>query len=253
MMRKCHLNTCPVGIATQDEELRKKFSGQPGHVQNYFFLLAEEIREIMAELGYRNFSEMIGQTQRLKVNKAVQHYKSKGLDLSPLLTPASELNTSAGIIKRMNQEHNLGEALDNELIRKARGALDNNEKVVIESDITNLNRTVGTMLSYEISKKFGAEGLPDDSILVKLKGHGGQSMGFVLAKGVTLELEGDANDYCGKGLSGGKVRKEFNLHFLLKKLYKKLKNKSNPKRNNSSSLAPTQRSLMTSASSRRTT
>jgi len=205
MMRKCHLNTCPVGIATQDEELRKKFSGQPEHVMNYFFLMAEEIREIMAKLGYSNMEDMIGQTQHLEVNRRGQHYKSRGLDLTPLLTPASELNPSAGIRWSTEQYHGLDIAKDNDFIEAAKDAIENGTKVVVDDDITNLNRTAGTMLSYQISKKYGKEGLPDDTIHLKLKGHGGQSMGFTLAKGVTMTVEGDANDYTGKGLSGGKI------------------------------------------------
>lgn len=205
MMRKCHLNTCPVGIATQDEELRRKFAGQPEHVMNYFFLLAEEVREIMASLGYRTMEEMIGQTQNLEMNKKGLHYKSRGLDLSPLLTPASELNPSAGIRNLTTQYHGLDIAKDNDFIAAARNALDNKTPVVIEDVCTNLNRTMGTMLSYEISKRYGVEGLPDDTIQIKLKGHGGQSMAFTLAKGITMTIEGDANDYAGKGLSGGKI------------------------------------------------
>ena len=205
MMRKCHLNTCPVGIATQDEELRAKFSGQPEHVINYFFLLAEEVREIMAKLGYRTMAEMIGQTQHLELNKRGLNYKSRGLDLSPLLTPASELNPSAGIRNLTTQNHGLDLKRDNEFIEKAKPALEHGTPVVIEGEIENLERTLGTMLSYEISSRFGKEGLPDDTIHLKMKGHGGQSMAFTLAKGVTLTVEGDANDYTGKGLSGGKI------------------------------------------------
>jgi glutamate synthase (NADH) len=205
MMRKCHLNTCPVGIATQDEELRRKFSGQPEHVVNYFFFLAEEVREIMAKLGYRTMAEMIGQTQHLEVNKRGLHYKSRGLDLSPLLTPASELNPSAGVLNRTTQNHGLERKKDNEFIAKAKAALEKKEPVVIEDMTDNLDRTLGTMLSYEVSKRWGGEGLPDDTIHLKLKGHGAQSMGFTLAKGITLTVEGDANDYIGKGLSGGKI------------------------------------------------
>ena len=205
MMRKCHLNTCPVGIATQDEELRRKFTGQPEHVMNYFFLLAEEVREIMAKLGYRKMEDMIGQTQNLEVNRRGQHYKSRGLDLSPLLTPASELNPSCGLYNVRRQDHGLAKALDNSFIERAKDALENGTPVVIEDNITNLNRTAGTMLSYEISSRYGAEGLPDDTIQLKLKGHAGQSMAFTLAKGITMTVEGDANDYTGKGLSGGKI------------------------------------------------
>jgi glutamate synthase (NADH) len=205
MMRKCHLNTCPVGIATQDEELRRKFSGQPEHVVNYFFLLAEEVREIMAKLGYRTMEDMIGQTQHLELNKRGLHYKSRGLDLSPLLTPASELNPSAGIRNLTSQNHGLNLKKDNDFIKKAKDALDSGTPVVIEGEVENLDRTLGTMLSYEVSKRYGKEGLPDDTIHLKLQGHGGQSLAFTLAKGITMTLEGDANDYTGKGLSGGKI------------------------------------------------
>jgi len=205
MMRKCHLNTCPVGIATQDEELRKKFAGQPEHVMNYFFLMAEELREIMAKLGYTKMEDMIGQTQHLEVNRRGLHYKSRGLDLSPLLTPASELNPTAGIRNLNTQYHGLDQAIDNDFILRAKEALENKTPVVIEDEITNINRTCGTMLSYEISKRHGKEALPHDTIQIKLKGHAGQSFGFTLAKGVTMTVEGDANDYTGKGLSGGKI------------------------------------------------
>eukprot|EP00529_Nitzschia_sp_RCC80_P006936 CAMPEP_0113489594 /NCGR_PEP_ID=MMETSP0014_2-20120614/26609_1 /TAXON_ID=2857 /ORGANISM="Nitzschia sp." /LENGTH=1622 /DNA_ID=CAMNT_0000383335 /DNA_START=70 /DNA_END=4934 /DNA_ORIENTATION=- /assembly_acc=CAM_ASM_000159 len=205
MMRKCHLNTCPVGVATQDEELRKKFTGQPEHVVNYFFLLAEEVREIMAKLGYRTMAEMIGQTQHLETNRKGQNYKSRGLDLSPLLTPASELNPAAGIRNLTTQYHGLDVAVDNKFIEAAKPALENGESVVIDDAIQNTNRTIGTMLSYNVSKKYGGEGLPDDTITLNLKGKGGQSFGFTLAKGITMNVIGDANDYCGKGLSGGKI------------------------------------------------
>jgi glutamate synthase domain-containing protein 3 len=205
MMRKCHLNTCPVGIATQDEELRRKFSGQPEHVVNYFFLLAEEVREIMAKLGYSTMQEMIGQTQHLEFNKRGANYKSRGLDLSPLLTPASELNPSAGIRNLTTQYHGLDLKKDNSLIEKAQAALEFKEPVVIEDDINNLDRSLGTMLSYEVSTRHGKAGLPDDTITINLKGHGGQSFAFTLAKGITINIEGDCNDYAGKGLSGGKI------------------------------------------------
>jgi len=205
MMRKCHLNTCPVGIATQDEELRKKFAGQPEHVMNYFFLMAEEIREIMAKLGYRTMEEMVGQTQDLETNTRGMHYKSRGLDLTPLLTPASELNPSAGIRNLTKQYHGLDVAKDNKIIELAKPALDEGTPVVIDEEINNLNRTFGTMLSYHVSKKYGKEGLPDDTIKINLKGHGGQSFAFTLAKGITATIEGDCNDYAGKGLSGGKI------------------------------------------------
>ena len=205
MMRKCHLNTCPVGIATQDEELRRKFSGQPEHVMNYFFLLAEEVREIMAKLGYRKIEDMISQTQHLEVNRRGLHYKSRGLDLSPLLTPASELNPSAGVRNLTTQYHYLDIKKDNKYIELAKDALENQSPVLIEDVVENIDRTLGTMLSYEVSSRYGKEGLPDNTIQLKLKGHGGQSLGFTLAKGISLSVEGDANDYTGKGLSGGTI------------------------------------------------
>lgn len=205
MMRKCHLNTCPVGIATQDPELRRKFSGKPEHVVNFFFMLAEEVREYMASVGVRNLDELVGRTNLLEVDHSAMHYKNQGLDLSALLVSAQELNPEAGIRRSMDQDHELEFALDNVLMERAKPALEQGVPVVIESEISNLNRTVGTMLSHAISTKFGAEGLPDDMIHVKLRGHGGQSMGFALAKGVFFDLAGDSNDGTGKGLSGGKI------------------------------------------------
>jgi len=205
IVRKCHPNTCPVDVATQDPLLRKKFSGKPEHVVNFFFLLAEEMREYMAELGVRSLDELCGRSDLLEVDPTVLHYKNKGLDLSALLVPSKQLNPTAEIVKKMNQDHLLTEALDNYLIKQAEPAITQGVPVKIETAVTNLNRTVGTMLSYNISKKFGREGLPDDTIHIKLNGHGGQSLGFALAKGVTLEVEGDSNDYVGKGLSGGKI------------------------------------------------
>lgn len=205
MMRKCHLNTCPVGVATQDPLLRKKFSGKPEHVVNFFFLLAEEIRQYLAELGMKSLDELIGRADLLEVDEKVLHYKNKGLDLSNLLVPAAQLNAKAPIKKAQNQDHGLVDALDNYFIQEAQPALNEGIPVTISSKVTNLNRTVGTMLSYHISKKFGREGLPNDTITINLIGHGGQSLGFALAKGVTLCVEGDSNDYVGKGLSGGKI------------------------------------------------
>merc|ERR1712151_24112 len=149
MMRKCHLNTCPVGIATQDEELRAKFAGQPEHVMNYLILLAEEVREIMAKLGYRKLEDMVGQTQHLEANRKNVHYKSRGLDLTPLLTPAAELNPTAGLKNASTQYHGLDKAIDNIFIAKAKDALESKTPVVIEETVTNLDRTMGTMLSYE--------------------------------------------------------------------------------------------------------
>lgn len=205
MMRKCHLNTCPVGVATQDPLLRKKFNGKPEYVINFFFLLAEEIREYMAQLGVRNLDELVGRTDLLEVDPTALHYKNKGIDLSALLVPPQHLNPAARIVRVMNQDHLLDKALDKGFIELAKPALDRGDRVEITSEVSNVNRTVGTMLSYEISKKFGAIGLPDDTISIKLNGHGGQSMGFALTKGVSIDLVGDSNDYVGKGLSGGKI------------------------------------------------
>jgi glutamate synthase domain-containing protein 3 len=167
--------------------------------------MAEEIREIMAKLGYTRLEDMIGQTQHLEVNTRGLHYKSRGLDLSPLLTPASELNPSAGVRNLTTQYHGLDVAKDNEFIAAAADALEKKTPVVIEDVCTNVNRTMGTMLSYEVSKRWGKEGLPDDTIKLNLTGHGGQSFGFTLAKGISISVKGDANDYTGKGLSGGKI------------------------------------------------
>ena len=205
MMRKCHLNTCPVGVATQDPVLRKKFSGKPEYVVNFFFLLAEEIREYMASVGVRTIDELVGRADLLEVDESVLHYKSSGLDLSAVLVPAQQLNPKSALRKFDNQNHELELALDNMLLEKSKPALEEGIPVTIESPVTNLNRTVGTILSYNISKKFGREGLPDDTIHIILTGHGGQSLGFALAKGIHIEVEGDSNDYVGKGLSGGKI------------------------------------------------
>ncbi|MBN1239318.1 MAG: glutamate synthase subunit alpha, partial [Gammaproteobacteria bacterium] len=205
MMRKCHLNTCPVGIATQDPVLRKKFAGQPEHVVNYLFMVAEEAREIMAELGFRRITDMIGRVDVLKTRDAIDHWKADGLDLAPLLEPARKPHPDAGIYCTMQQDHGLNLALDNKLIELAEPALERGEKTRIELPIVNTNRTVGTMLSHTLVKRWGERGLPYDTIHVKLNGSAGQSFGAFLAKGVTLELEGDSNDYVGKGLSGGRL------------------------------------------------
>lgn len=205
MMRKCHLNTCPVGIATQDPELRKKFKGKPEHVVNYLFMVAEEMREIMASLGLRTVNEMIGRVDLLDTDKAIDHWKAKGLDLSAILEPAKVIFEGTEFYKTMDQDHGLDKALDNKLISLAKPALENGEKVHIETEIININRVVGTMLSNEVAKRYGADMLPEDTINIKLNGSAGQSLGAWLAKGVTLTVEGDANDYVGKGLSGGKI------------------------------------------------
>lgn len=206
MMRKCHLNTCPVGIATQDPELRKKFAGKPEHVLNYLFLVAEEARGIMAELGFRTIPEMVGRVDCLEVSKAIQHWKADGLDLTNLLTPAMKPYPEAGTYCTKGQDHGLHLALDmTTLLGLAKPAIEDAKPVRHELPIINTNRTVGAILSNEIAKKWGEEGLPDGTIHFKFDGHAGQSFGAFLSHGVTLELEGDANDYVGKGLSGGRV------------------------------------------------
>ena len=205
MMRKCHLNTCPVGIATQDPHLRKKFQGQPEHVINYFFLVAEEVRELMARLGFRRFTEMIGRCDLLEKIPDSGHWKVDGIDLTRVLTPAERPHPRVDVYCTIPQKHELHWALDNRLIELARPALDRGEKVRAELPIFNRNRTVGAMLSHHVARRFGEEGLPQDTIHFRFKGTAGQSLGAFLAQGITLELEGDANDYVGKGLSGGRV------------------------------------------------
>jgi glutamate synthase (NADPH/NADH) large chain len=204
MMRKCHLNTCPVGVATQDPVLRARFTGQPEHVVNYFFFVAEELRAIMAELGFRTIAEMVGRVDKLDMKKAVQHWKAKGVDLSKVLYQAP-LGDSPSLGWSEAQDHGLENALDNELIAASGDALENRQAVRIEKSVINVNRTVGAMLSGEVARRYGHDGLPDNTINVKLTGVAGQSFAAWLAHGVTLDLTGDANDYVGKGLSGGRV------------------------------------------------
>ena len=204
MMRKCHLNTCPVGVATQDPVLRRKFEGKPEHVVNYFFFVAEEVRELMASLGVRNLNQLIGRTDLLEMKKGIQHWKAKGLDFSRVFY-MPKMPAEVARYHTESQTHGLEKALDNRLIELARPALERGEKVTIDTPIRNINRTVGTMLSYEIAKRYGHEGLPDDTIRIRLAGSAGQSFGAFLARGVTLDLVGDTNDYCGKGLSGGRI------------------------------------------------
>ena len=204
MMRKCHLNTCPVGVATQDPVLRKRFTGQPEHVINYFFFVAEEVREIMAQLGYRTFNEMVGQTQMLDQSTLVAHWKAKGLDFSKLFVRQKEL-PGQKIYHAENQDHHLEAVLDRRLIEKARAAIDRGAPVKIEEEINNTDRSAGAMLSGTIAKIYGNAGLPHDTIQVSLKGTAGQAFGAWLARGVTFELEGEGNDYVGKGLSGGRI------------------------------------------------
>jgi glutamate synthase (NADPH/NADH) large chain len=205
MMRKCHLNTCPVGIATQDAVLRRKFAGKPEHVVTYLFMVAEEARSIMAELGFRRVRDMIGRTDVLDTRAAINHWKADGLDLAPILEPAVKPYPHTEVYCTREQDHGLNLALDNRLIAMAREAIDQGNKVDISLPIVNTNRTVGTTLSHTLVKKWGEKGLPKDTIHIKFRGSAGQSFGAFLARGVTLELEGDSNDYVGKGLSGGRI------------------------------------------------
>ena len=205
MMRKCHLNTCPVGIATQDKELRKKFKGDPEHVINYLFMVAKELRMIMAELGFRTVNEMIGRVDCLEVDGAINHWKRDGLDFSSILHPAEIIFDNTEVFNTQSQDHGLDKALDLELLKKSKKAINKGEKVDIEMPVKNTNRVVGTILSNEVSKVWEDKGLPEDTINIKLNGSAGQSLASWLTKGITITLEGDANDYVGKGLSGGKL------------------------------------------------
>jgi len=204
MMRKCHLNTCPVGVATQDPVLRKRFTGQPEHVINFFFFVAEEVRELMAGMGFRSFNEMIGQMQMLDQSRVIAHWKAKGLDFSKLFYKP-QAPAGVNIFKCEKQDHKIYDILDRRLISESQAALDRGAHARIVTTITNTDRAAGAMLSGEIAKRYGHAGLPDDTIHVKLTGTAGQSFGAWLARGVTLELEGEGNDYVGKGLSGGRI------------------------------------------------
>lgn len=207
MMRKCHKNTCPVGIATQDPVLREKFAGEPEHVINFFFMLAEELREIMSQLGFRTITEMIGRSDMLEVDKEVtkNNEKLENIDLSLLLRPAADIRPEAAQYCVQKQDHGLDMALDQKLIALSNAALEKGLPVYIETPICNVNRAVGTMLSHEVTKRYELAGLPADTIHIKLSGSAGQSLGAFLCPGIMLELEGDSNDYVGKGLSGGKI------------------------------------------------
>ncbi|HQR93127.1 MAG: glutamate synthase large subunit [Bacteroidetes bacterium 24-39-8] len=204
MMRKCHLNTCPVGVATQDPELRKRFKGDPDHIVNFFRFITQELREIMAELGYRTVNEMVGQVENLEMREGITHWKYSKLDLSPILykEPASE---DTSLYNQETQDHGISEVLDWQLLKIAQAAIDNKQRVQGSFEIKNTDRTVGTIVSNEITKKYKAAGLPDDTIHFNFRGTAGQSFGAFNAKGITHELEGDANDYFGKGLSGAKL------------------------------------------------
>jgi glutamate synthase (NADPH/NADH) large chain len=204
MMRKCHLNTCPVGIATQDPELRKRFTGQPEHVVNFFFFLAEEIREIMASLGIKKFNELIGRSDLLDMQEGIDHWKIQGLDFSKIFHQP-DMGKDVSRYNVEGQYHGLDKAIDHELISKAMTAIKTQKSIEFDMPITNTNRTVGTMLSHEIAKRYGNRGLPDNTITVNLAGTAGQSFGAFLAKGITFNLHGEGNDYVGKGLCGGKI------------------------------------------------
>jgi glutamate synthase (NADPH) large chain len=204
MMRKCHLNTCPVGVATQDPALRQKFTGQPEHVVNYFFFVAEELRELMAQLGIRRFDDLIGRSDLLDMRKGIAHWKAKGLDYSRIFH-RPEVPASVSRRQVEEQDHGLEKALDNQLIELARAALESGAPVEIDLPVRNINRTVGAMLSGKVAARYGHMGLPNDTIHIRLTGTAGQSFGAFLARGVTLDLVGEANDYVGKGLSGGRI------------------------------------------------
>jgi glutamate synthase (NADPH/NADH) large chain len=204
MMRKCHLNTCPVGVATQDPVLRKRFTGQPEHVINYFFFVAEELREIMASLGFKTVNEMIGRVDKLNMSKAISHWKAKGVDLSRILYSVTP-KPGVAIHHREKQNHGLESAMDHDLIAAAQPSIENGQPVRLERKVRNVDRTIGAMLSGEIARRHGHAGLPEDTISVKFTGTAGQSFGAFLARGVSIELTGDANDYVGKGLSGGRI------------------------------------------------
>jgi glutamate synthase (NADPH/NADH) large chain len=202
MMRVCHLDTCPVGVATQNPELRKRFTGKPEFVETFFEYIAEEVREILAKLGFKTLQEAIGHVEYLDTRDAVNHWKASGLDLAPLLVRP---DVDSPLHRTTVQDHGLANALDNKLIELASAALDKREPVRIDLPVRNVNRTVGTMLGAEVTRRYGAEGLPIGTIDVTLHGSAGQSLGAFLPSGVTVRLYGDSNDYVGKGISGGRV------------------------------------------------
>ena len=204
MMRKCHLNTCPVGVATQDSELRKQFKGKPEHVVNYFFFVAKEIRELMAQLGFRTMAEMVGRMDKIRVANAVDHWKAKGIDLSSLLH-MPDVPSDVATYCVQDQDHGIADAVDWELLKRAQPAIDNKTPVEISISIRNTQRTIGTILSSHIAKRYGADGLPDNTIQLRCYGSAGQSCGAFLSRGITMVIEGESNDYLGKGLSGGRI------------------------------------------------
>jgi glutamate synthase domain-containing protein 3 len=202
LMRKCHLNTCPVGIATQDPVLRKKFAGKPEHVIRFMFYIAQELRELMSQLGFHRLEEMIGRTDKLRVRTDIDHWKAARLDFTDVLAPA-EVRPGIGVFKQKEQDHGLERAFDNDLIELCRPALESQRPVVVDLPIRNVHRTVGTMLAGEVARRFGKRGLPDDTITLRFRGSAGQSFGAFMTHGMNLSLEGDANDYVGKGMAGG--------------------------------------------------
>ena len=205
MMRVCHLNTCPVGVATQDPELRKRFTGDPEHAVNFMKFIAMEVRELMAQLGFRKLTDMVGRTDLLEARKAVENWKAKGLDFSNILF-RPPVPADIGRFCQMTQDHGLDKSMDlTVLLEKCKPAIERKEKVVIEQPIRNVNRVVGTIVGNEITKRHGVDGLPEDTITVRFKGSAGQSFGAFVPRGMTLSLQGDANDYFGKGLSGGRL------------------------------------------------
>ena len=204
MMRKCHLNTCPVGVATQDPVLRARFTGTPEHVINYFFFVAEELRQIMADMGFRTVEEMVGRVDRVDMRRVRRHWKANGVDLSRILHEVP-LGEGKQLFHTQHQDHGLGAAMDVELIEACKPAIESGQPVQLDRTIRNVNRTAGTMLSGRIAEAYGHAGLPQDTIRIDFTGVAGQSFGAWLAHGVTLSLTGDANDYVGKGLSGGRI------------------------------------------------
>jgi len=204
MMRKCHLNTCSVGIATQDPVLRKQFQGQPEHVINFFFFIAEQVRQYMAELGFRKLDDMVGRVDMLDVEPAVDHWKAKGLDFSAILyDPPVPSRVARRCVQ--SQDHGLEHALDHQLVEHSLDALLSLNQLEINLPVRNVHRSVGTILSGEVARRYGSAGLPDNTLRIHLNGSAGQSLGAFLAKGITITLEGEANDYVGKGLSGGRI------------------------------------------------
>jgi glutamate synthase (NADPH/NADH) large chain len=205
MMRVCHLDTCPVGVATQNPELRKRYTGKPEFVENFFMFVAEEVREYLAQLGFRTINEAVGQVGTLDTTVAAEHWKARKLDLSPVLHEPESAFMNQDLYCSSRQDHGLDKALDQQLIVMSREALDQQKPVKFSTAISNVNRTVGTMLGHDLTKAYGGQGLPDDTIDITFDGSAGNSFGAFVPKGITLRVYGDANDYIGKGLSGGRI------------------------------------------------